>query len=446
MAFQTGDSNWNPAPDVTNVFFVYKMPATVFLHDLAQTYDGTARTASATTEPVGLAVEITYDGQGAAPTNAGSYAVTGTIVEANWEGATNGTLVVAPADQTIDFPAIGDQFITNVFPLAATADSGLPIEYAVLYGPARLVDDALVFDSTGQVAVVASQAGDANWNPAPDITNVFGVWGLYVLSVVSAQGVANPPAGTYTNLLGTVLTPSISAPEPAGGTQYVCVGWTLTGHEPSGDGGTNFEMTVTNDAVLTWRWATNYWLETVADPHGFVAPDSSWQPAGLPAVIVATPAAYYHFEHWTNSASGTNNPFALIMDVPKSARAVFAENLADHDVPEWWLADHGWTNDFDAAARLDFEPDGFATWQEYVADTDPRDAASFLRITNVVAGETDPVVYWPASTGRAYQVHFCDGMAESLWNTQQLARGIGVWTDTNLPPARRLYRVAPLRP
>ena len=446
VAFQTGDSNWNPAPDVTNVFFVYKMPATVFLHDLAQTYDGTARTVSATTEPAGLAVEITYDGQGAAPTHAGSYAVTGTIVEANWEGATNGTLVVAPADQTIDFPAIGDQFITNVFPLAAMADSGLPIEYAVLYGPVRLVDDALVFDSTGQVAVVASQAGDANWNPAPDVTNVFGVWGLYVLSVVSAQGAANPPAGTYTNLLGTVLTPSISAPEPAGGTQYVCVGWTLTGHEPSGDGGTNFEMTVTNAAVLTWRWATNYWLETVADPHGFVAPDSSWQPAGLPAVIVATPAAYYHFEHWTNSASGTNNPFALIMDVPKSARAVFAENLADHDVPEWWLADHGWTNDFDAAAQLDFEPDGFATWQEYVADTDPRDAASFLRITNVVAGETDPVVFWPASTGRAYQVHFCDGMAESLWNTQQLARGIGVWTDTNLPPARRLYRVAPLRP
>ena len=446
VAFQSGDSNWNPAPDITNVFFVYKMPAAVFLHDLAQTYDGTARTVSATTEPAGLAVEITYDGQGAAPTNAGSYAVTGTVVEANWEGTTNGTLVVAPADQTIDFPAIGDQFITNVFPLAAMADSGLPIEYAVLYGPARLVDDALVFDSTGQVAVVASQAGDANWNPAPDVTNVFGVWGLYVLSVVSAQGVANPPAGTYTNLLGTVLTPSISAPEPAGGTQYVCVGWTLTGHEPSGDGGTNFEMTVTNDAVLTWRWATNYWLETVADPHGFVAPDSSWQPAGLPAVIVATPAAYYHFEHWTNSASGTNNPFALIMDVPKSARAVFAENLADHDVPEWWLADHGWTNDFDAAARLDFEPDGFATWQEYVADTDPRDAMSFLRITNVVAGETDPVVYWPASTGRAYQVHFCDGMAESLWNTQQLARGIGIWTDTNLPPARRLYRVAPLRP
>jgi len=333
-----------------------------------------------------------------------------------------------------------------VFPLAATAESGLPVEYAVLYGPARLVDGALVFDSTGQVAVVASQAGNSNWHPAPDVTNVFGVWGLYVLSVVSAQGTPNPPAGICTNLLNTVLTPSIFVPAPDGGTQYVCVGWTLTGHEPGGGGGTNFEMTVTNDAILTWRWATNYWLETSAEAHGSVAPDSSWQPAGLPALIVATPAAYYHFAHWTNSASGTNNPFALIMDVPKSARAVFAENLADHDVPEWWLADHGWTNDFDAAAQLDFEPDGFATWQEYVADTDPRDTNSFLRITNVVAGETDPVVFWPASTGRAYQVHFCDGMAESLWITQQLARGIGVWTDTNLPPARRLYRVAPLRP
>ena len=449
VALQPGDSNWNPAPETTNVFLVSKMPAAVFLDGLAQTYDGTARTASATTDPAGLVVEFTYDGRAWAPTNAGTYAVTGTIVEADWEGWTNGTLVVAPADQAIDFPSIPDQFVTNVLVLSASADSGLPVEFALAYGPAAFADSSHVtFSDTGAVAVVATQAGDANWNPALPVTNVFATWGLYTLTVMTAHGVADPPAGIYTNLLDSVLTNSIAVPAPAGGTQLVCTGWTITGHDPTSGTAPAFSMAVTNNATLVWLWATNYWLETSAGPHGSVAPDSSWQPADLPALIVATPDRYYHFDHWTNSASGTNNPFALIMDQPKSARPIFAENLAIHDVPEWWLAEHGWTNDFDAAALADDEPDGFPTWQEFVADTIPTNALSYPRIVSILAeGTNAPVVAWLASTGRAYQVHFSDGFPGGTWSTQQLPMGTGEWTDTNPPlPPWRVYRLAPLRP
>ncbi len=449
VASQTGDSNWNPAPDVTNVFVVSKMPASVFLHDLEQTYDGTARTVSATTEPAGLAVDITYDGNAWAPTNAGIYAVTGTLAEANWEGSTNGLLVVSPASQTIAFPPIADQFITNAVFLSALADSGLPVEFSVASGPAQIADPTnLAFTGTGQVAVVASQPGDANWNPAPNVTNLFAVWGLYTLTVVSSYGDADPPVGIQTNLLCTVLTNSVSVPEPIGDTQIVCSGWALSNHEPASGSSTNFTMVVTNNATLVWRWSTNYWLETAADPNGSVVPSNSWQPAGLPAAITAIPDPYYHFTHWTNSASGTNNPFALIMDVPKSVRAHFAENLAIHDTPEWWLAEHGWTNDFDAAALRDEEPDGFPTWQEFVADTDPKDPTSRPHIVSILAEETNyPVITWLASTGRVYQIHFADALLGSPWFTQQLFLGTGEWTDTNPPPpANRYYRIAPLRP
>ena len=168
----------------------------------------------------------------------------------------------------------------------------------------------------------------------------------------------------------------------------------------------------------------------------------------MPAVLVATPDRYYHFDHWTNSASGTNNPFALIMDRPKSALPVFAENLAIHDVPEWWLAAHGWTNDFDAAALADDEPDGFPTWQEFVADTIPTNALSYPRIASILAeGTNAPIVAWLASTGRAYQVHFSDDFPGGTWATQQLPMGTGEWTDTHPPrPPWRVYRLAPLRP
>ena len=449
VATQPGDANWNAAPEATNVFTVSKMPAAVFLNDLAQTYDGTAREVSATTEPPGLAVEFIYDGLAWAPTNAGTYAVTGILVEAHWEGWTNGMLVVAPADQSIDFPAIPDQFVTNVLPLVAAADSGLPVEFALASGPATFADPtSLAFSGTGAVAVVASQAGDSNWNPAPPVTNVFEAWGLYVLTIVAAHGEADPPVGIYTNLFETMLTNSIAVPAPAGGTQLVCTGWALDGHDPTSGTATAFSMVVTNNATLVWRWQTNYWLETSAGPHGSVAPDSSWQPAGLPAVIAATPDRYYHFAHWTNSASGTNNPFALIMDRPKSARAIFAENLATNYTPEWWLAEHGWTNDFDAAALADDEPDGFPSWQEFVADTDPTNALSYPRIASIAAeGTNSPVVTWPASTGRAYQVHFSDAFPGGPWTTQRVSLGIGEWADTNPPlPPWRVYRLAPLRP
>jgi hypothetical protein len=78
-----------------------KLPATVTLWSLSQTYNGTARAATYTTSPTGLTVTVTYNGVAIAPTNAGSYAVTGTVVNATYAGSTNGTLAVAKATLTV---------------------------------------------------------------------------------------------------------------------------------------------------------------------------------------------------------------------------------------------------------------------------------------------------------------------------------------------------------
>ena len=72
-----------------------KASATVTLGSLAATYDGTAKSATATTTPSGLTVTFTYDGSAAAPTNAGTYAVVGTIANANYQGRANGSLTIS---------------------------------------------------------------------------------------------------------------------------------------------------------------------------------------------------------------------------------------------------------------------------------------------------------------------------------------------------------------
>jgi endonuclease I len=95
VASQGGNEDWNPAPDVTNLLTVSKAPAGVTLGSLTQDYDGTPKSATATTEPAGLTVEFTYDGDPTAPTAAGSYAVTGTVNDAVYQGSATGTLLIA---------------------------------------------------------------------------------------------------------------------------------------------------------------------------------------------------------------------------------------------------------------------------------------------------------------------------------------------------------------
>ncbi len=150
-------------------------PAIVTLDDLGQVYDGTPRSVSVATDPEGLAVEIAYDGSLDAPAGAGSYAVVATVVDPDYEGSAAGTLVVAKADQTVDFPAIGDKVTTDVVQLAATASSGLGVSFAVLSGPAVLNGAALTFTGPGAVSIAASQPGNANWNAAGDVVRTFNV-------------------------------------------------------------------------------------------------------------------------------------------------------------------------------------------------------------------------------------------------------------------------------
>ncbi|HPG00579.1 MAG TPA: MBG domain-containing protein, partial [Kiritimatiellia bacterium] len=171
---QAGDENWNPAPTVTNTFAVALAFADVFLGDLSQTYDGTPRVVTATTDPAGLSVDITYDGSSTAPTAAGSYSVTGSINDATYEGVQTGTLVVAKASQSIAFPIPGLKKTNDVVGLAAAASSGLPVSFDVLSGPGILSGGTnLSFTSAGIVRVVASQPGDANWLAAANVVRLF---------------------------------------------------------------------------------------------------------------------------------------------------------------------------------------------------------------------------------------------------------------------------------
>ena len=71
-----------------------KAPATVTLSGLNSIFDGTPKTATATTNPSDKTVAITYNGASTPPTLPGNYDVVATINDPDYSGSTSGTLVI----------------------------------------------------------------------------------------------------------------------------------------------------------------------------------------------------------------------------------------------------------------------------------------------------------------------------------------------------------------
>ncbi len=418
----------------TGTLTVAKGTAGVYLQNLAQTYDGTARNVTATTDPSGLTVEFTYNGHAWAPTNAGNYAVTGTVNDANWQGSAADTLTVARASQTITFPPIPTLTERDVYGLAATADSGLAVTFQT-WAPGQITGPGgtnLSFTGPGSVSVVARQAGNANWMPAAPVTNTFRVLGYYTLEIVSAYGSATPPVGVYTNLEDSVLTNQVHTPDTRGTTQYLCVGWVATENlTPDSGEGTQAVVTVQGAAVLTWLWTTNYWLNPTAGAHGTVDRIAGWFTNGELVTVGALADAYYHFTNWTGDATSYANPLVVRMDGAKAVMAHFAENTTTNtSTPEWWLAQYGFTNNFEEAAAGDQDNDRIPTWQEEIADTNPTNPASYFH------SDGPAMVYGTDCWERVY-TNWRQGnvvMTQTICN--QLGYGLDWWTSSG-----RLYGV-----
>lgn len=154
-ATQNGDANWLPAPPVTNSFQVAKAAAAVTLHDLHQPYDGTARPVTATTFPTGLTVDLTYDGVPAAPTNIGTYSVTGLVDEALYQGADTGTLAVTEAIAAL--AASGSAAAVTFGPVAEEETYELLFRASLTNGSWTSVT-SLVAESNGPAAVLTHAA------------------------------------------------------------------------------------------------------------------------------------------------------------------------------------------------------------------------------------------------------------------------------------------------
>jgi subtilisin family serine protease len=126
------------------------------------------------------------------------------------------------------------------------------------------------------------------------------------------------------------------------------------------------------------------------------------------ALVTAFPDSYYHLASWTGDLAGSfqnGNLLTLAMTQSRQVTAIFQANLTPtHQTPEYWLAQHGWTSGFDAAAEADGDHDGMATWQEYLSDTDPTSPASVFKVIAISNQTNQVLIKWTGGVLRTQYV------------------------------------------
>jgi hypothetical protein len=103
----------------TGTLVIGKAAATVTLTNLWHGYDGTEKSASATTTPARLKVIFTYNGSATAPSAVGNYTVVGTIGDPNYHGSATGTMTIAKGSATVTLGGLTQTYTGS--PLSATA-------------------------------------------------------------------------------------------------------------------------------------------------------------------------------------------------------------------------------------------------------------------------------------------------------------------------------------
>jgi gliding motility-associated-like protein len=199
-ADQAGNASYLPAIQVTQTISVAKAPLTVRASDDSRAYNGNAYTGGNGVNYTGfvngddaarLGGSLTYTGSSQGAVNAGSYVITPAGLSSNDYDFTytDGQLTITRATQTITFTAPGDKNQGDPdFTLTATASSGLPVTFSGSNNAVISVNgNTAQVGVPGSVDITATQAGDANYEPAPAVVQTVTVH-AYSAPVITARG------------------------------------------------------------------------------------------------------------------------------------------------------------------------------------------------------------------------------------------------------------------
>lgn len=236
----TDATNYNSVLNTTVTIVVNKATATISLSNLAQVYDGTGKSATVTTNPVGLnVITVTYDGSATLPINAGTYAVVASLNNPNYT-ATNGSgnLVISKATATLSlsntsytYDGTQKSVTVTTAPAGLTTvsvtynGSGTPPTNVGSYAVIATLSNANYSGSTSGTLTISKATPNVSWNTPANITYPAPLSGVQLSAVASVPGsfVYTPAAGTVLNAGTYTLIADFT---PTDGTNYNSVNGT----------------------------------------------------------------------------------------------------------------------------------------------------------------------------------------------------------------------------
>jgi hypothetical protein len=187
----TGSVNLRVVKTATGLV-VSPAAASVTITNLIQTHTGSPRPVTVTTNPTGLGVAVTYDGNATAPSAIGSYAVHASVTDPNHQGESSATLVIQPAndfDNWVDSRfSPGQQLAGEAGETADPDADGLTnlAEYALGTEPYAFTPPmSATLDGNGLTLVFTRPAGLADVTYTAETSDTLGIWTSVPLEVIA---------------------------------------------------------------------------------------------------------------------------------------------------------------------------------------------------------------------------------------------------------------------
>jgi len=175
-------------------------------------------------------------------------------------------------------------------------------------------------------------ATNANGSLAMDAaTNLAANWKKeYYLNIISQYG---NPSGTGWYDPGTSVTVSVTSPfSRTNDTRYLTTGFAGTGSAPQAGSGTSVTFGLSTPSSLTFNWKTQYLVRVVTE-FGAAA-GGGWYDKGTTASISVNqtsvpvnPFLAKRFAGWHGDTNASSVSALLLVDGPKQASAVWADDL-----------------------------------------------------------------------------------------------------------------------
>ena len=255
-------SDPNYSGSTTGTLVIAQASGSITLGSLNQTYSGSAKAATATTTPSGLAVTFTYNGSTTVPTAAGTYTVVGTISDPNYSGSVTGTLVVGRATLTITATSNTKTYDGSTSAAAIPSVSGLQGSDSVT-GLVEVYDTKNV--GTGKtLSVSAYTVNDDNSGNNYTVSTVTSTAGVINPATLTITAVADTK--TYDGTTGAAAIPTVSGLQ---GSDSVTG---LAEVYDTRNAGTGKTLSVSAYTVNDGNSGNNYTVHTAANTQGVIEP------------------------------------------------------------------------------------------------------------------------------------------------------------------------------